>query len=435
MHLNNFVHTFIMQKSPLVAAKLRSYILSLLVPLILTSCFCSTLTAEDWPTYLHDIHRSGITSEQLEMPLSKVWTYFTQRSPVSAWTESPAKQDVYHGYFNLRARQDFDRCFDLAIAGNRLYFGSSVSGAVTCLDTSDGKKVWTFFSDGPVRFTPHVDDGKVYFGSDDGLVYCLNAHDGTKLWSEQAGPDDRMVWGNQHMISVWPVRCSVLIDGDDIFWTAGIFPEEGMFICKRNAADGTGGWTVNAQLPPQGYLLADAGMLFVPTGKTWPTVYGRSTGSYGGYIRKDSRDGGSWALLTPDGNDLWNGPTVQNNIQQFDADPPSYIATVNDAYRLIADSTYAYYNTNSHIVKINRSDRSVIWSNNEVYPFALILAGNIIFAGGEDEIAAFDADTGNLIWATTVRGRVYGIAVAGGCLFVSTDGGYIYCFGSESTTH
>lgn len=390
---------------------------------------CQPILAEDWPTRLHDKHRSGVTSESLTVPLTRAWTYKTSTQPEPAWTESPAQHDYYHLWYDLKPRQSFDFSFDVAVADNRVYFGSSKTGEVTSLNAATGMEDWTFFTEGPVRFCPHFDNGKVFIGSDDGYAYCLNASDGSLVWSERAGPTDEMIWGNEHMISVWPVRGSVMVDGADVFWTVGIFPQEGMYVCKRNASDGTGGWAVNASLPPQGYLLATAANLFVPTGKTYPTVYSRSSGSYVGTVTVNTRDGGSWALLTPDESEFWTGPSVTNTTNQFNASSRAHIASVSGANYLIADSTHSWYNTDSKIYKLKRSDRSVVWAIDYAYPHALIKAGDTVFAGGFKEIAAFDTD-GTRIWTAQVDGKVYGLAVANGSLYASTDRGSIYCFNS-----
>jgi outer membrane protein assembly factor BamB len=43
-------------------------------------------------------------------------------------------------------------------------------------------------------------------------------------------------------------------------------------------------------------------------------------------------------------------------------------------------------------------------------------------------VFAFDAATGKELWAASVTGKVHGLAVANGRLFVSTDLGTIHCF-------
>ena len=400
--------------------------------LIILSNILLTVTsafAEDWPTRLHDMRRGGITSEQLQMPLSLAWIYETDNAPEPAWTESPALHDYYHYFDDLKPRQSFDFSFDVAAADGFVYFGSSKTGEVTCIELSSGQIAWTFFTEGPVRFVPTVVSDKVYFGSDDGKVYCLNAADGSVIWSSRVGGPD-MIWGNEHMISVWPVRSSVLVDGDDVFWAAGIFPEEGMYLCKRNASDGTGGWTVTPKLPPQGYLLATDDKIFVPSGKTYPMVYNRNNGSFAGYINKSTRDGGAWALISPDNKDIWVGPGINNAPQQFSTSTRTFMASISDGNYLIADMTHSYFNTDTRIVKINRADRSQVWAIEETYPYSIIKGGSILYAGGDGKVSAFNSSDGHELWSVSVDGKVYGLAVADNCLFVSTDKGSIYCFSS-----
>ena len=292
---------------------------------------CVSAVAEDWPTRMKDVHRGGITSESLPAPLAEAWVHGTARAPAPAWTESPAMHDYLHKHYDLKPRQNFDRCFDVAVVGRRLYFGSSTSGAVKCLDVDDGRDVWTFYTGGPVRFAPHVAAGRVYFGSDDGFVYCLDADGGSLVWKERVGPSGEKIWGNEHMISVWPVRTSVMVVGDDVFWTAGLFANEGMFLCKRRAADGAGGWTVTPVRPHQGYLAATAEHLIAPSGKGVAAAYRRDNGAAAGDVRKTDRDGGCWALVASDESQIWTGPTLQGDVQQFDARGRTYIASVGGA--------------------------------------------------------------------------------------------------------
>jgi len=58
----------------------------------------------------------------------------------------------------------------------------------------------------------------------------------------------------------------------------------------------------------------------------------------------------------------------------------------------------------------------------------MILAGNTLYAGGDDKVAAFDISDGSLIWNSSVTGKALGLAVAGGKLYVSTDRGLLYAF-------
>lgn len=66
----------------------------------------------------------------------------------------------------------------------------------------------------------------------------------------------------------------------------------------------------------------------------------------------------------------------------------------------------------------------------ERYPYAFVGAGASRIGGGDDEVAAFDETTAQLLWHAAVEGRAYGLAVMDGRLLVSTDRGLIYCFES-----
>ena len=400
-----------------------------LMALVLLLCLSrGFVRGDDWPMRMHDIGRSGVTSEALSVPLSQAWTRTTRRAPAPAWAESPARHDYLHNYYDMKPRQAFDRCFDVAVADGRVYFGSSQSGAVSCLSAADnGKVIWTFFTDAPVRFAPQVVGERLYVGSDDGVVYCLDARSGTLVWKERAGATSEMLWGNGHMISLWPVRTGVLVVDDHVYWTAGLFPEQGITLCRRKASDGSGGWKQALRRPAQGYLLASSDRLFVPTGKTSPLVCDLLTGAPLGDVKKSTRDGGSWALVDRKGNRVWSGPSTDNTLQGFDRATGARIASVRGANCLVVDGEYAFYTTNSRVVKIDSSGRKTIWSRTAAFPHALIKAGSLIFVGGTGRVAAFGTD-GSQLWEAPVDGRAFGLAVADGCLYVSTDTGSIHCF-------
>jgi outer membrane protein assembly factor BamB len=69
----------------------------------------------------------------------------------------------------------------------------------------------------------------------------------------------------------------------------------------------------------------------------------------------------------------------------------------------------------------------------EKYPYAFIGDSRSRFAGGHNELAAFDAESGETVWHANVDGHAHSMAISQSCLLVSTDEGMIYCFG-ESTT-
>jgi outer membrane protein assembly factor BamB len=60
----------------------------------------------------------------------------------------------------------------------------------------------------------------------------------------------------------------------------------------------------------------------------------------------------------------------------------------------------------------------------------MIMAGDVLFAGGENKVGAFSTKNGKEIWSTPVTGTAYGLSVMNGGLYVSTDKGHIHCFRS-----
>lgn len=66
------------------------------------------------------------------------------------------------------------------------------------------------------------------------------------------------------------------------------------------------------------------------------------------------------------------------------------------------------------------------------YPFAFIGDARSRVGGGDGKVAAFAADSGEEIWQAKVEGKAYSMAIAGGNLLVSTDSGFIYCFGQTT---
>jgi outer membrane protein assembly factor BamB len=236
-----------------------------------------------------------------------------------------------------------------------------------------------------------------------------------------------MIRGNQHMISVWPVRTSAMVMDGQVYWTAGVFPEEGMFVCKRNAHDGSGGWNKPAAAPPQGYLLALGNRIVVPSGKAFPRLYRADTGESSGDFKHDARDGGSWAVVSPDQQELWFGPNVKNEAQAFNTKTAARIASVPGANCLIVDAKHAYYSSDTHLVKLDRESQTQVWRKPYTYPHALIKAGDTLIAGGNGEVAAINLD-GEVVWKTPVNGNAYALAAANGQLYACTDTGSIHCF-------
>ena len=297
--------------------------------------------AADWPTYRHDNARTGVTAEQLKTPLAPCWAYQPAHKPKPAWGDPNPRQ--VGGWFGLteKRRVHFDDVFHVAVAGQTLYFGSSADGKVCALDVATGKVRWSTPTDGPVRLTPSVADGKVYVGSDDGFAYCLKASDGSEVWRFRAAPTDEKVLGSGKMISLWPLRTGVLVDGGTAYLSSGIFPAEGVYLHAVNAADGKpiwcndeGGAKPQSRISPQGHLLASADALFVPMGRVSPASYDRKTGKLTRETYFTHYVGGTQALL--DGGQIYTGT---EQLVAYDAGSAARRAWFDARQILVADGT------------------------------------------------------------------------------------------------
>lgn len=439
---------------------------------------CSAAHGGDWPTYQHDNARSGVTLERLELPLAQVWVHEARQAPRPAWP-APAERDIWHQLRDLKPVVTYDRAFHPVIHGERVYFGSSADDAVYALDGVTGEIVWTFRTDAPVRLAPAAADGRVYAGSDDGCVYCLDAATGGLVWERRIAPEDHRILGNGRMMSLFPVRTGVLVDGGVAYCFGGLFPAQGVYACALDAATGTPLVRRQLDLSPQGYLLASDTRLFVPTGRTDPAVLDRGTLDVTGSV---SGGGGTYALLT--GDTLISGPGRQRDeLAVAEADTSAGIATYAGLHMIVHGGT-AYLHSKESITALDRArhlelaaeqsqlakkldlirkrlrdamgdgnteekralkqqaeeaetrleaipaelEACTLWEKPCRCPYTLILAGDTLYAGGGDEVEAYSAETGELVWSEDVPGRVYGLAVAQGALFASTDQGAIHCF-------
>ncbi len=253
----------------------------------------------DWPMWRFDVQRSGRSPVELSESLHLHWT-LELPEPRRAW---PKQLDDHN-------KLDFDISYEPVVARGLLFVPSMVTDSVAAYDLNTGKEQWIFYADGPVRLAPVFGNGRLYFGSDDGRLYCLEAATGKKIWSFEAVPSNRTVLGNERLISMWPVRGAPVLHDGTVYFAAGIWPFEGIFLYALDAESaevewsrsGVGYWQIDAynmnharsiaNIAPQGYLAVDGDHLIVSGGRTTPGVYNRHTGRLLKFDTVDKRDGG-----------------------------------------------------------------------------------------------------------------------------------------------
>ena len=235
----------------------------------------------DWPTYRGDAARSGYTAEKLA------------REAV-AGLDLPAAARPAAG---LAARRPHAVRPGARRGRRRRRWCSSAArptGRVVALDAATGQERWTFFTDAPVRFAPAVWKDRVFAASDDGYLYCLSLADGSLIQRWRGGPSDEMILGNGRMVSRWPARGGPVIRDGIVYFAAGIWQSDGIFlhghrrrvgprVLWRNDEAGKiympqphGGAMAESGVSAQGYLVATADTLLVPTGRAVPAAFSRA---------------------------------------------------------------------------------------------------------------------------------------------------------------
>lgn len=422
------------------------------------------LSAADWPTYRHDLARSGVTEEALGASLHRQWVYEAPHAPNPAWPEPGRELN----------RLAFDYAYEVTVAGGMAYYGSSADHKIYALDLDSGQPRWCVFTEGPVRFAPTIDGGRVFACSDDGRLYCLSAEDGSLSWRFRGGPRDERMLGNGQMISRWPLRSGVAVDADTLYFSAGMWPNEGVYVYALDAKNGkvlwkneTSGTDYRSQphapsvavtgVAPQGYLLGHEEQLFVPTGRNVPAAFDRHTGELLYYHSRPrswgDRWGGTWNMLSggllfawrchvaPDTN-VHVGefqPHEDDGLIAFDAESGDIRRDFPGKRRAVVHKGTLYMSGNGQIDAYDfgswadgaETSECMKWSTPHPRVYAMILAGNTLIVGGRQTVTALAADSGQVLWTDQVPGQARSLAAADGRLLVSTTTGQIICYGGK----
>jgi hypothetical protein len=238
----------------------------------------------DWPQWRYDAGRRGVTPHALPEHLHLHWVR-TLAPPQRAWLQQMDDFD----------KLAFDTSYEPVAAGDLLFVPSMVEDRLTAYAIETGAERWRYYTNGPVRFAPVVWEGRVYAASDDGHLYCLDAATGERLWRFKGAPSGRMVLGNRRLINMWPARGAPAVVDGVIYFAAGIWPGEGIFLYALDAQSGSviwensgtgttfdlhqhGGAYAFGGVAPQGYLAVSEDNLLVPGGRTPPAVFDRLTG-------------------------------------------------------------------------------------------------------------------------------------------------------------
>jgi len=252
------------------------------------------------------------------------------------------------------------------------------------------------------------------------FFYCLAAETGTLQWKIRGAPSARKVLGNGRLISVWPVRGGPVVEAGRVYFGAGVWPFEGIFIHALEGRSGRTLW-LNDRLgslylahphsamsfggpSPQGYLLMHRHRLVVPGSRSFPAFLEPSTGElldfefgHGGHGSRP----GSWFVVTGADGALAVDPNLNNETHDVGQQTIGQRAAKPEPGEVLPEQ---------------------VTVGKETYRLEAGLRGTI--QAGQRRFQFQDGFPG-------VDGPIHTMLAARGRLFVVTRGGAIYCFGSQ----
>ena len=248
-----------------------------------------------------------------------------------------------------------------------------------------------------------------------------------------------------------------MVFADQVYFSGGIWPSDGVFLHALEAATGKVVWTntetggvrmaqphggaeAASGVSPQGYLLATDTSLIVPTGRAVPAMFERGNGKLRYYhLQKNQQRGGTRVMLA-EGSFVNAGclfDVATGDLKsQLGMGPVVAIpgGVVRGEGRSLA--TYRW----KDVQKIDRKGVSFaarVLEQENVAPLErevleFIITGVDAVVGCDGLITAIDYNTQrNQWWKHEVEGRVLGLAAGNGRVVATTDRGGVYLFDGD----
>lgn len=378
-----------------------------------------------WAGRRGNARRDGRTPDNAPTPLKRAWTA-SFPSPVT-----PA-----------------------AAAGGLVFFAAG-DRTVYALDAAAGGRKWRYFAAGRVGISPFYQDGRLYFGDTAGWAYCLRAADGKLVWKFFAPPTVERITVNGELSSRRPLGCGVLAAGKTVYFTAGLFPADGVAVYALDAKTGEVRWKTEAgraSLAAAGALAFDAGILFIPSRWGLPKALKVADekhrvfspgGWWGGGSAKGDR------LTVVDGAPLVRPARLEythhvTTYKLFSAALPvvtEKVIYMRDGKSLTAERREFFKVGRGALSPVGKKrsarrrkgpvDKSPAWlwrSWAGVPMTEVVLAGGTLFSGGRGKVYAARAADGEELWSAETPAAVADLAVNDGRLFVVCVNGAVLCF-------
>jgi len=366
-----------------------------------------------------------------------------QEAPLKpAWADQPALQ--------------FDLAYRPVRLGDLLFVGSSRNDSLTALDLDSGEERWRFFANGPLRLAPAVARDRVFVAADDGCLYCLEAATGQLLWKFRGGPAERLVLGNERLISTWPARGGPVVADGVVYFAAGIWPFMGIFLHALDTETGQVLWTNDGEgsawceqphhadsfagVAPQGSLLVVGDHLLVPSGRSVPACFDRRTGKLLHYrLSANSKVGGGTEVTA-------SGQVYVNGGWAFDLATGASLSQVGAPGVFAGGLYYSCSGVECQAFDVRQPAQPAAAGQRRGWPSgrlptvrsfpvpkvsALAQDGSKLFLAADKQVFAVPLGQGTApaVWQAPLEGTPVHLLADAGRLVVTTRQGRIYCFG------
>ncbi len=404
------------------------------------------LAAQDWPSWRYDAARTSSSPHALPEELRAEWRLeLPPRRP--AWPDQP--------------RMQIDAVYEPVVAGRKLIVPSMEIDGVVAYDTRRGVELWRCWADGPVRFPAVIAEGRVYFASDDGYLYCVALETGVLQWRFRGGPSDRLVLGNERLISTWPARGAPVVANGRVTFAAGIWPFMGIFIHTLDAKTGRALWTTDgdgsvymqqphntdsfAGVAPQGPLALLGDKLLIPGGRSVPALYEAKNGKLVHFKFADNgRRGGADVVAAGDVY-FAAGAAFDAATGLFVADYARELVVTRDRFYHAGKKKDLISAAPPASTIVEAPDRKGVLVKKKTWKTGrsesaesplitcLIKAGPRLYAGVDGAVRVYsEGERPRLLAEHAVEGTPASLLAADGRLFVVTREGWIHAFSGEA---
>ncbi|ODS36638.1 hypothetical protein BEH94_11650 [Candidatus Altiarchaeales archaeon WOR_SM1_SCG] len=396
--------------------KIKLNVEKILITVMICFIFIGFAGAEDWPMFMHDLERTGETSDVIENPedLKLKW-----KSGTGVVWSSPA------------------------VSGDYVYV-SSKGNVLYCFDRYTGELKWKFRTGGSLWSPPIVSEEYVYIGSLDGYIYCIDKHAGelkwkTREWKIGAGAtvsstsltvsEDYIYIGvnikayaipdlhgyylcclnktSPHREIIWKTKIgngvtSAAISGDYIYVGSGNN--------SRNAVNDTF-YCIDKNTGEVKWKTVTGPLVTGPwSAFSTPVVSGDYVyiGSYDNHLYCYDKNTGELAWKFKTGDYIESSPAVSGN--------------------------YIYVpSTDEHLYCLDKTTGKEIWKVDTRYPVLIspAISGDYIYIGAwkwGNYIYALDKSTGEVKWKFKTDAPVDSAAVSENYVYVGDWNGSVYAF-------